>query len=350
MPGLGNEGAPNFSSASRESAFLYSSEGSLREGRIIVKVAADGSCSFRTVQDAINAVPLRNKTRTIIHVAPGVYRQPIYIPKTKNMITLLGDCAETTFLTWDNTSTRINHHHTSEIIGTGTFACGTVIVEGEDFIAQGITFENSSPKGSGQAVAIRVTADCCAFYHCRFLGWQDTAYLHYGRHYLRNCYIEGSVDFIFGNATALLEHCTIHCKSSGYITAQQRKASSDTTGYLFLRCVVTGTPNGSPYMYLGRPWAPHARVIFAYTWMDSCIKPSGWNNWNNSENEKTACFYEYRCEGPGSDLSQRVTWAKQLRDDDAERFLSCDFINKTQPWLRVSEPPQAPFLPVPFTA
>ncbi|KAI5068054.1 hypothetical protein GOP47_0016399 [Adiantum capillus-veneris] len=82
------------------------------------------------------------------------------------------------------------------------------------------------------------------------------------------------------------------------------------------RCTITGTGSGSPYMHLGRPWAPHARVIFAYTWMDSCIVPSGWNNWGNPENEKTACYYEYRCSGPGSNLSKRVPWVKQLRDED----------------------------------
>ena len=64
---------------------------------------------------------------------------------------------------------------------------------------------------------------------------QDTLYLHYGKHYLRDCYIEGSVDFIFGNSTALLEHCHIHCKSEGFITAQSRKSSQETTGYVFLR-------------------------------------------------------------------------------------------------------------------
>ncbi|KAI5068055.1 hypothetical protein GOP47_0016400 [Adiantum capillus-veneris] len=114
-------------------------------GRVL-EVSSDGSGFFRTLQDAIDAVPLRNKERVIIHVAPGVYKQPIYIPKSKNMIIFLGDCAETTILTWANTATNIQHHQRSEVIGTGTFACGTVIVEGEDFIAQGITFENSSPK------------------------------------------------------------------------------------------------------------------------------------------------------------------------------------------------------------
>ncbi|ERM94569.1 hypothetical protein AMTR_s00010p00267890 [Amborella trichopoda] len=202
------------------------------------KVASDGSGDFGSVQEAIDAVvPLCNKQRIVINVMPGVYKQPLYVAKTKNLITLRGFSPEHTILTWDNTATNIRHHQASRVIGTGTFACGSVIIEGEDFIAENITFENSACEGSGQAVALRVTADRCAFYCCRFLGWQDTLYLHYGKHYLRDCYVEGSVDFIFGNSTALLEHCHVHCKSPGFITAHSRKSPQESTGYVFLRMV-----------------------------------------------------------------------------------------------------------------
>ncbi|CAN6479277.1 unnamed protein product [Victoria cruziana] len=232
------------------------------------RVGNDGLCRFRTVQEAIDAVPLQNRVRRIIEVCPGVYKEPVYVPKTKNFITLRGFCPEETIITWGNTSTRINHHQDSRIIGTGTFGCGTFIVEGEHFIAENVTFENSSPQGSGQAVAMRVTADHCGFYNCRFLGWQDTLYLHFGKQYLRDCYIEGSVDFIFGNSTALLEHCHIHCKSPGFITAQSRKSPQELTGYVFLRC-----------------------------------------------------------SGAGSSRPKRVPWARELVDDEATQFLAHSFID-----------------------
>jgi pectinesterase len=316
----------------------------------VVRVAQDGSGHYLTVQAAIDAVPLCNTQRVVISIAAGVYRQPIYVPKTKNLITLQGANAHDTLLTWSNTATNIEHHQASRVIGTGTFACGSVIVEGEDFIAQGLTFENGAPQGSGQAVAIRVTADRCAFYNCRFLGWQDTAYLHYGRHYFRDCYIEGSVDFIFGNGQVLLEHCHIHCKSNGFITAQQHRNANETTGFVFLTCVITGTGSGAPYMHLGRPWAPCARVIFAYTWMDTCILPVGWNNWNDRANEKTACYVEYKCSGPGSNKSQRCSWARQLQDSDAAQFLSPDFIDPQQSWLTQRFKDAPPYVPVPLSA
>uniref|UniRef100_A0A0A8XNB2 pectinesterase n=1 Tax=Arundo donax TaxID=35708 RepID=A0A0A8XNB2_ARUDO len=88
-------------------------------------------------------------------------------------------------------------------------------------------------------------------------------------------------------------------------------------------------------MFLGRPWGPFGRVVFAYTFMDRCIKPAGWHNWDKSENERTACFYEYRCSGPGSHPSNRVAWCRQLLDVEAEQFLAHTFIDPDldRPWL-----------------
>ncbi|KAJ1295778.1 hypothetical protein BS78_01G248500 [Paspalum vaginatum] len=249
--------------------------------RRVLQVAPPGTTgdageAFPTVQAAVDAVPLGNKARVIIRLAPGVYREPVYVAKTKNLITMVGASPEASVVSWDNTFKCINNPQPSSAIGTGTFGCGTFIVEGEDFIAENITFENSAPEGSEQAVAVRVTADRCAFYHCRFLGWQDTLYLHHGKQYLRDCYIEGHVDFIFGNSTALMEHCHIHCKAAGYITAHNRKSASESTGFVFLRC-----------------------------------------------------------SGPGSNLSNRVTWCSQLPDAEAEQFLAHTFIDPEldRPWL-----------------
>lgn len=115
-------------------------------GSRIITVAQDGAANYRTVQEAIDAVPLGNTCRTVIRVSPGVYRQPLYVAKTKNFITLAGICPEGTVLTWHNTATHIDHHQAARVIGTGTFGCGSTIVEGEDFIAENITFENSAPQ------------------------------------------------------------------------------------------------------------------------------------------------------------------------------------------------------------
>ncbi|KDP27179.1 hypothetical protein JCGZ_19878 [Jatropha curcas] len=300
----------------------------------VLTVAQDGSAEYKTVQEAVDAVPENNADRIVIRVAPGVYKQPVFVPKNKGMITMIGSRPEDTILTWDNTAAKIEHHLDAEVIGKGTFGCGTVIVGGQDFIAENMTFENAAPEGSHQAVAVRVSGDRSAFYNCRFLGWQDTLYLHQGKQYLRDCYIEGDVDFIFGNSTVLFEHCHIHCKAAGFVTAQSRKTAEDTTGFVFLRCVITG--NGGPaYAYLGRPWGPFGRVLFAYTHMDACIHNVGWHNWDNTENEKTACFYEYRCFGPGFTADKRVDWSKQLSNEEAEAYLKHEFVDPDpqQSWL-----------------
>lgn len=76
----------------------------------VITVSQDGNGDYRTVQEAIDTVPLCNTCRTIIRLSPGVYKQPVYVPKTKNLITLAGLRPELTVLTWNNTATKIQHH------------------------------------------------------------------------------------------------------------------------------------------------------------------------------------------------------------------------------------------------
>lgn len=84
----------------------------------VVTVAQDGTGHYRTVQEAIDRVPLCNTCRTLIRISPGVYRQPVYVPKTKNLITLAGRCPENTVLTWNNTATKIEHHQVQYLVTT----------------------------------------------------------------------------------------------------------------------------------------------------------------------------------------------------------------------------------------
>lgn len=145
----------------------------------------------------------------------------------------------------------------------------------------------------------------------------------------------------------------------------------------WFRCVITGN-GGSSYSYLGRPWGPFGRVVFAYTYMDQCIKHVGWHNWGKAENERSACFYEYRylmfslpyshvafmrdtiffgtnrfkwnccrCFGPGCCQSKRVTWSRELLEEEAEEFLMHGFIDPDQnrPWLA-----QRMALKIPYSA
>ena len=85
---------------------------------VVITVAQDGTGNYVTVQEAIDAVPLGNNRRTVIRVAPGIYKQPVYVPKTKNFITLAGLRPEDTVLTWHNTATQIDHHQVFFFLGT----------------------------------------------------------------------------------------------------------------------------------------------------------------------------------------------------------------------------------------
>ncbi|HEY8413205.1 MAG TPA: pectinesterase family protein, partial [Pyrinomonadaceae bacterium] len=238
-----------------------------------IVVAADGSGDFRTVQQAVDHVPDNNSQRILIHIKPGVYREQIRVSSGKRYVTFRGDDPRKTILTY-----RISALEA----GNTRLAFSTFVNAGE-FRAENITFENSFGTGS-QAVALFVDADRAEFRNCRFLGWQDTLFVNGGRQLFKDCYIEGHVDFIFGSASAVFENCTIHSKGAGYVTAQYRTSDRENTGFVFLRCRLTGENTGNG-VYLGRPWRPYARVVFIDCWLAAHIKPEGWDNWRDPARE-----------------------------------------------------------------
>ena len=150
-------------------------------------VAADGSGNAKTVQEAIEKVPAGNKRRVVIRITPGTYIEQVRVPANKPFISFIGESAE---------NTKITFNLSNKAAGS-TSASYSVYIGGHDFYAENLTFENSFGTGS-QAVAVLVEADRAVFKNCRFLGWQDTLYAKNGRQYYENCYIEGTVDFIFG--------------------------------------------------------------------------------------------------------------------------------------------------------
>lgn len=75
-----------------------------------MSVSQDGTGDYRTLQEAIDNIPFSNTCRTVIRLSPGIYKQPVYIPKTKNLITIAGLSPELTLITWNNTATKIDHH------------------------------------------------------------------------------------------------------------------------------------------------------------------------------------------------------------------------------------------------
>jgi len=278
-------------------------------------VAVDGSGDYRTVQEAINAVPDFRKNETRIFIKKGIYKEKLILPESKTNVVFIGEEPETTILTYDDFASKKNRF--GEDIGTT--GSSSFFIFGDGFRAENITFENSSGP-VGQAVAVRVDGDQDAFINCRFLGFQDTLFPHgeKSHQYYLNCTIEGTVDFIFGWSTAVFDHCKIICKNHGYITAPSTNEGTPH-GFVFLDCNITGSAPDSS-VYLGRPWRPFGKSAFLRCELGKMIKPEGWHNWNKPDAEKTTFFAEYKNTGLGALINQRAIWSHQLSEEEAKSF------------------------------
>ena len=278
-------------------------------------VAQDGSGDFKSVQEAINAVPDFRKTTTTIFIKNGIYKEKLTLATSKTNVSFVGEERMKTILTYDDYASKKNRFG-EEI---GTTGSSSFYVFADDFSAANITFENSSGP-VGQAVAVRISGDRVKFNNCRFLGFQDTLYPQgeKSRQYYKDCYIEGTVDFIFGWSTAVFDNCSIFCKKAGYVTAA---STLETTpyGFVFMNCKITGDAPINSF-HLGRPWRPHAKTVFINCFLDKHIKPEGWHNWSKPDAEKTAYYAEYKSTGPGANNSARVGWSHQLTDEEVKNF------------------------------
>jgi pectinesterase len=274
-----------------------------------------GSGDFLTVQEAIDAVPHLRKKRTYIFIKNGVYKEKLILPSTKINVSFIGENVEETILTFNDYASRKNRF--GEEIGTS--GSSSFFIYGDGFQAKSITFENSAGP-VGQAVAVRVDADQVIFEGCRFLGHQDTLYVHgkSSRQYYKNCYIEGTVDFIFGWSTAFFENCEIYCKRDGYITAASTEEET-AYGMVFKNCKIYGEADPGT-VYLGRPWRPFAKVVFLECDLSNIIREEGWHNWRDPKKEKTAFFGEYQNTGDGFQPVKRVEWSHLLESDEAKKY------------------------------
>src|SRR5215471_10286609 len=290
-------------------------------------VAADGSGDYKTIQEAINAVPQTTSEshRWLIFLKAGIYREVVYVQREKRFVSLVGE---------DPIRTVITYNLNANMIGTdgrpiGTFRTPSVFIDADDFIAENVTFENSAGP-VGQALALRVDGDRAVFRNCRFLGWQDTILLNRGRHYFEDSLITGHVDFIFGAATAFFERCHIHSWRNGYITAASTP-SEQRYGFVFSGCEITGE-SADVKTYLGRPWRDFAQVTFLNTNMSEVVRPVGWNNWDRPERERTSRYSEFGSIGPGSKPNDRAGWAKPLSAADVSSISVAAVLGGADNW------------------
>lgn len=287
-------------------------------------VAKDGTGDFTTIQAAFNSVAFLKTTETKIFVKNGIYKEKLEVPANKNNITLIGESKDNVILTYDDYASKKN----SSGQDIGTSGSASFIVTADNFKAKNITFENSSGP-VGQAVAVRIDGDKIIFDNCKFLGFQDTLYPRSitSRQYYKNCYIEGTVDFIFGASTAVFDQCEIFAKKGGsYLTA----ASTDEKnpyGLVFLNCKLTTNSINSSY-YLGRPWRNYAKTVFVKCEMDGHIKAEGWHNWGKIDAQSTTFYGEYLSTGAGGNTASRVSWSHLLTPEQFIRQYTLSVIFK----------------------
>ena len=293
-------------------------------------VAKDGSGDYKTVQAAFNDVPDYYTGPYTIFVKKGIYYEKLLLPASKTNVILKGEDRDSTILTYDDYAGKNN---------LGTSGSYSVAIDADDFTAINITFQNTikndGTHGSNeQAVALRVNGDRQQYFNCRLLGYQDTYYTWGGRGagriYMKNCYIEGSVDFIFGRDIVVFDSCEIHInREGGTLTAASTDAESKF-GYVFRDSKITADSIGFDgrritSFVLGRPWQAKPRTVFINCYEPASLNPSGWSTWNVTP----ALYAEYKCYGPGSDISKRLTSiSRQLTDEEVKEYTLQNIFSK----------------------
>lgn len=303
---------------------LYSSEAKSQD-RFEFTVAQDGSGDFKGIQEAIDACKAFPDRRVVIYVKKGIYKEKVVVPSCNTRLSLIGEDAGNTIISWNDHFNSINRGRNS------TFYTYTMIVEADDFYAENLTIINTAGP-VGQAVALHVEGTRCVFRNCRVLGHQDTLYTggQDSRQYYDNCHIEGTTDFIFGAATALFNNCTICSAGDSWITAASTPAGREF-GYVFLNCSLTAL-EGVSRVYLGRPWRDFARVAFIGCEMGAHIVPEGWSNWEGTDRDRTAWYAEYGNTGPGAAHGGRVKWSHLLSKREASKYKPGTVLSPSTGW------------------
>ncbi|XP_074274596.1 pectinesterase-like [Silene latifolia] len=274
-------------------------------------VAKDGSGKFKTISEAIAASKKQRSgtNRFIIYVKAGIYNENVAITNKMKNLMLIGDGIDATIVT---SNKNVQDGYT-------TFRSATFGVSGDGFIAKGITFENTAGPQKHQAVALRSGSDFSVFYSCSFKGYQDTLYVYSKRQFYKNCDIYGTVDFIFGDAVAVLQNCNIYARKPmsnqiNTVTAQGRTDPNENTGIVIHNSIIEAASDlrsvqGSVKTFLGRPWHMYSRVVVMKSNIDRVVDRAGWAPWSGDFALKTLYYGEYMNNGDGASTAGRVNWA-----------------------------------------
>ena len=290
-----------------------------------ITVAQDGTGDFKTVQEAINSIRDLGQAIVTINIKNGVYQEKLVIPSQKTSIILVGESRDNTVLTYDDFSGKPIPAG-MEIPGKdkySTFTSYSFLIQGNDITLENLTIQNTAGP-VGQAVALHLEGDRIIVKNCRILGNQDTLLVTKdgSRQYFVDCFIEGTTDFIFGEATVLFANCTIKSLKNSFVTAASTRENA-RFGFVFQNCkLIAG--EAATEVYLGRPWRPFAKTVFIECDLGKHIRAEGWDPWKGDkmfpDKDKTAFYREYKNSGEGSDVSKRAPWSKQLTKKEAKEY------------------------------
>lgn len=302
-----------------------------------IEVAQDGSGDYKSIQEAVNAVRDLGDKRVKIFIRKGIYNEKLVIPSWKTNISFIGQDRETTIITNADFSGK-SYERGQDAFGKdkfSTFTSYTVLIQGNGIVLENLTISNSSGP-VGQAVALHVEGDCFAVINCKLLGFQDTLYAAtaQSRQFYKDCYIEGTTDFIFGEARAVFQNCTINSLSNSYVTAAATRAGQQF-GFVFLNCKLTAGDKATK-VFLGRPWRPYAKTVFINSELGSHIVAEGWNAWKGDamfpDKEKTTYYAEYGSRGPGAAVRGRVVWSHQLTAKEVKLYTLKNILGGKDNW------------------
>ena len=301
------KGNGRFGGIAGNKAWIFSTRPALPKGRTKLIVAADGTGDFCTPQGAVDYVPDDNQVPIEIFIQKGVYSGMVYIPPHKSFIRLAGEDRKSTIITGRN----------NDQFNSGRLGRALVGVDADDFVLENVTLHNTTPYKGSQAEALSVKGDRCVLHNDDFYSFQDTLMLS-GRIYATNCYVEGDVDFIWGQGGVFFDHCEIKAIHNGYYL--QARNPAERPGYVFFGCKLTAAEGVSKCL-LARIDAdrfPFSQAVFIDCEMGAQIPPVGWEaKGTNTSHLFFGELHSIDPKGKPVEVSRRLAASRQLAEGEA---------------------------------